>query len=85
MTATPPSLPKATATTVSPAVSPSAWTMLRAMGGVGFVCGLLIAGAYVGTRATIERNRAEALRAAIFEVLPQARSHETLVWLDRQP
>ena len=46
------------------------WPMYRAMVGVGLACGLLIVGVFVGTKPVIARNRAEALRAAIFEVLP---------------
>jgi electron transport complex protein RnfG len=56
--------------------------MLRAMVGVGFACGLLIVTAFIGTRPTIERNRAEALRHAILEVLPGARAHESFAWLE---
>jgi electron transport complex protein RnfG len=48
--------------------------MYQAMVGVGLLCGLLIVGVYVGTKPVIERNRAEALERAIFEVLPAARS-----------
>ena len=58
-----------------------AWPMLRAMVSVGFLCGLLIATAYVTTRPVIERNRAEALQAAIFQVLGGATSSQTYVWL----
>jgi electron transport complex protein RnfG len=54
--------------------------MLRAMVGVGFASGLLIVSAFLATRPAIEQNRAEALRLAIFEVLPRARSHESFEW-----
>jgi electron transport complex protein RnfG len=46
--------------------------MLVALVGIGLACGLLIVSAYVWTRPTIERKRAEALERAIFEVLPGA-------------
>lgn len=54
-----------------------AWTMYRAMVGVGLVCGLAIVGAYVGTKPVIEKNRAAALERAIYRVLPDARSRRT--------
>jgi electron transport complex protein RnfG len=46
--------------------------MYRAMVAVGVCCGLLIVGAFQVTRPVIERNRAEALQSAIFQVLPKA-------------
>jgi electron transport complex protein RnfG len=48
--------------------------MYRAMVGVGLGCALLIVSVYQLTGPVIARNRAEALRAAIFHVLPEARS-----------
>jgi electron transport complex protein RnfG len=48
--------------------------MLRAMVGIGLLCGLLIVTVFQLTRPVIARNRAEALERAIFEVLPQART-----------
>ncbi|NNF03911.1 MAG: FMN-binding protein [Rhodothermales bacterium] len=56
---------------------PGTWTMYRAMVGVGIFCGLLIVSAYEGTRPVIERKQAEALQAAIFEVLPDVSSTTT--------
>ena len=50
------------------------WPMLRTMVGVGLVCGVLIVATYETTKPVIARNRAEALEAAIFQVLPAARS-----------
>jgi H+/Na+-translocating ferredoxin:NAD+ oxidoreductase subunit G len=52
----------------------AAWPMLRAMVGIGLLCGLLIVSVYVGTGPTIERRRADALQRAIFQVLPEATS-----------
>ncbi len=69
-------------TAQAPTSLPSPWPMFRAMVGVGLACGLGIVGMFLATRGTIERNRAEALRAAIFQVLPTAHSHETFVWND---
>lgn len=48
--------------------------MYRALVGVGLLCGLLIVSVFELTRPVIERNQAEALRRAIFQVLPDARS-----------
>ena len=55
----------------------SAWHMYRAMVGVGVVCGLLIVGVFQATLPIIERNKAEALRSAIFHVLPNATASTT--------
>ncbi|MCP3984452.1 MAG: FMN-binding protein [bacterium] len=60
-----------------PTADPSAWSMARALVGVGLVCGLLIVFVYEATRPTIERARAEALRRAVFEVLPGAASSQS--------
>lgn len=49
-----------------------AWGMYRAMVGIGLVCGLLIVSAFQFTAPIIAKNRAEALRKAVFEVLPGA-------------
>jgi len=57
--------------------APETWPMYRALVGVGLVCGLLIVGAYELTLPIIERNRAEALERAIFQVLPAARESTT--------
>ncbi len=59
------------------AVKSASWPMLRAMVGVGLVCGVLIVTTYQATKPVIERNRAEALQAAIFQVLPKATSSKT--------
>jgi electron transport complex protein RnfG len=56
---------------------PSAWKMIRAMVGIGLLCGLFIVTVYQTTLPAIERNKAEALQRAIFQVLPDARSSAT--------
>jgi len=61
----------------APITPPSAWHMYRALVGVGLLCGLLIVSVFELTRPIIERNRAEALQAAIFHVLPAASSSTT--------
>ncbi|MGI9589888.1 MAG: FMN-binding protein [Myxococcota bacterium] len=57
-----------------PRLDPGVWPMYRAMVGVGLACGLLIVGVYQLTKPVIERNEAEALQRAIFQVLPAARA-----------
>jgi len=58
---------------------PGMWPMYRAMVGVGLVCGLLIVTVFQTTLPIIERNQAEALQKAVFQVLPDARSSRTFV------
>ena len=55
----------------------SVWQMYRSMVGIGLLCGLLIVVAFDVTKPVIERNKAEALQRAIFQVLPDARSSST--------
>jgi electron transport complex protein RnfG len=50
----------------------ASWPLYRALVGVGVVCGLLIASAFVLTFSAIARNEAEALQQAVFKVLPGA-------------
>ncbi len=57
-----------------------AWPMYRAMVGVGVICGLLVVSVFQATKGAIERNEAEALRAAILRVLPDARSSRAFEW-----
>ncbi len=60
----------------------SAWQMYRAMVGIGVLCGLLIVTVYQVTLPVIEHNKAEALQAAIFRVLPDASSSATFALLE---
>jgi electron transport complex protein RnfG len=46
--------------------------MIRALGGVGVLCSLLIVFTFQATLPVITRNKAEALERAIFNVLPGA-------------
>lgn len=55
----------------------STWHMYRAMVGVGACCGLLIVGMYQLTLPIIEQNKADELKAAIFDVLPDAATSTT--------
>jgi electron transport complex protein RnfG len=58
---------------------PSAWKMIRAMVGIGLLCGLFIVTVYQATLPAIQRNKAEALQRAIFQVLPDASSSMTFL------
>lgn len=60
----------------------STWHMYRAMVGIGVGCGLLIVGVFQATLPRIERNKAEALQAAIFRVLPAAKTSKTYAYDD---
>lgn len=48
----------------------NSWKMLRAMVGIGILCALLIVLTFEGTLPRIEKNKAEALEKAIFQVIP---------------
>jgi len=54
--------------------------MMSTLGIAGFCSGLALVGVYLITQPRIARNQAEALEAAIFRVLPGARSREALVF-----
>ena len=60
-----------TQTLTAPAPPPThGFQLLRAMVGIGLLCGLLISLVFVGTRPVIARKQAAALERAIFRVLP---------------
>jgi electron transport complex protein RnfG len=52
----------------------SAWSMYRAIVGIGALCALLIVTVYQTTAARIAENQARFLAAAVSEVLPAAQS-----------
>lgn len=60
------------------------WEMYRAMVGIGIFSGLALVTAFQTTKPIIERNKAEALQRAIFEVLPDAVSSKTFQITDEQ-
>ena len=70
---------EAVAPTTDPART-STWHMYRAMVGIGIGCGILIVGVFQATLPRIERNKAEALQAAIFQVLPAATTSKTFAY-----
>jgi electron transport complex protein RnfG len=59
---------------------PTSTRLISTLGLAGFCAGLLLVGAYEMTLPTIERNRAEALRRAVFKVVPDSTSLQKLVW-----
>jgi electron transport complex protein RnfG len=60
-----------------PEASPSSLRMIVSMGGIGLLAGILIVATFQATFPRIERNKAAALQAAIFEVVPGARTRAT--------
>ena len=64
------------------AVKPTSnsFIMLRAMVGIGILCGFLIVVAYEGTLPRVQRLKAEALEAAIFKVIPGITQTKTFMW-----
>lgn len=57
----------------------SAWSIYRAIVGIGALCALLIVTVYQTTAVRISENQARFLAAAIFEVLPAAHSTVEIV------
>jgi electron transport complex protein RnfG len=62
---------------MGPTTAASSWQMYRAMVGVALLSGLLIVTVFQVTWPVIERKTAEALRRAIFQVVPGAQSSAT--------
>lgn len=58
------------------------WRLVATLAVAGFLSGLAIVGAYELTKPRIERNQAEALRRAVFEVVPGAQTLQRLIWQD---
>ena len=58
----------------------NSFSMLRAMVGIGALCGLLIVLTYEGTLPRVERLRAEALQRAIFRVVPEITDTKAFTW-----
>jgi electron transport complex protein RnfG len=58
---------------VTPPTSPAA-AMIRTLGLVSAICGLIIVGAYEGTYDAVAANKRIATERAVFKVIPAARS-----------
>lgn len=65
---------------VAPPESPTA-AMIRTLGLVSAICGLIIVGAYQGTYDAVAANKRIATERAVFKVLPKAKSIEEFVVL----
>lgn len=61
----------------------SAWSMYRAIVGIGALCALLIVGVYEATFARIRDNQERFLAKAVAEVLPAAKSTIAVVLNDQ--
>ncbi len=61
---------------------PNSWHMIRALGGVGLLCSLLIVFTFQATLPRITRNKAEFLEKAIFQVLPGASTRASFLVTD---
>lgn len=55
---------------------PSSFRLISALGIAGFLAGLILVSVYLYTKPIIAKNKAEALKAAIFEVLPGTASYK---------
>ena len=58
----------------------SSWRLILTLGVAGFFSGLLLVGVYLTTLPIIEANKARALKAAVFQVIPGCETFQTLVW-----
>jgi len=57
---------------------PSSARLILTLGIAGFISGLILVSVYLYTKPIIEKNKAEALKAAIFEVLPNTSTYQAL-------
>jgi electron transport complex protein RnfG len=65
-------------TDIQQEAEPSSLLLIGTLGVAGFLSGLILVSAFLITKPIIERNKAEALRQAIFKVLPGTTSFKTL-------
>jgi len=63
---------------------PSSFRLISSLGIAGFFSGLLLVSAFIYTRPLIEANKKEALRVAIFKVLPGCDSYSALILIDNK-
>ncbi len=61
---------------ISQEKEPSSFRLISALGIAGFLAGLILVSVYLYTKPIIAKNKAEALKAAIFEVLPGTASYK---------
>lgn len=48
--------------------------MIRSLGLISMICGLIIVGAYQGSYSAVQENKRIAIERAVFKVVPQAKS-----------
>jgi electron transport complex protein RnfG len=61
------------ATDIMPDTTPTA-AMIRTLGLIAAICGLIIVSAYQGTYSAVQENKRIAVERAVFKVIPAARS-----------
>lgn len=61
---------------------PASWQLILALGIAGFAAGILLVSTYLFTDPLIRANKAEAVREAIYHVLPGCDSFTALILLD---
>lgn len=66
----------------SGAAEPSSARLIMTLGLAGFFAGLVLVGAYLFTLPLIQANKARALEAAIYKVLPGCQSYKVFVLKD---
>ena len=59
---------------------PSSFKLIATLSIAGFLSGVILVGIYLFTKPYIAQNKAEALQAAIFVVLPNTVRFETMAW-----
>lgn len=64
---------------IEPEKEPSSFRLISTLGIAGFLSGLILVAVYLYTKPIIAENKAEALKAAVFEVLPQTESFKAMV------
>ncbi len=58
---------------------PSSFRLISALGIAGFLSGVVLVSVYLFTKPIIAKNKADALKAAVFEVLPGTASYKAFV------
>ncbi|MBT8326839.1 MAG: FMN-binding protein [Bacteroidia bacterium] len=65
---------------ITPEKEPSSFKLISTLGIAGFLSGLILVSVYLFTKPYIAQNRADALQAAVFEVLPGTTYFEKMYW-----
>lgn len=59
---------------------PGSFRLILTLGVAGFLSGLILVSVYLYTKPIIAQNRADALKAAVFEVLPGTSGFTAMAW-----